>query len=644
MNRRALDSTVLSKTLARHWSSRNIHMDDVVQDERGTIKPRFGSNGSRGPSSTIGKLPPLIADDRGRATAHVDLGDEELGRGAMGVVHLARQGPLRRDVAVKTLLDESVGAEERLQMLCEARVTGALEHPNVVPVYMLGGDETGAPVIVMKRITGTPWNELLADPAMLREREHVLDPLVWHLEVLTQVCNALHYAHDKQIIHRDLKPENVMIGEFGEVCLLDWGLAVSLQEDNELGLPHVSGIDGVAGTPTYMAPEAVAVLNDQIGVATDVYTLGAVLHEIVTGKTRHDGDSMTDVLLAALASEPYDYGETVDKQLADICNRATDVEPAKRFPTADDFRLAIDAYLQQRHSLHLVVEATERLDELCRSVAECDLDDEQAGVEIHRLYGECRFGFREALREWNDSLEAADGLQRLLELMARYEMGHDNPQAAAAMIADLPQPSPALAVELGALKTRLQARQAELDAIRLQEDTGSGKATRMIIQASMMVIWSGGYFAIGAMMRAGVFTNGHAIFTGIVLGYGVFLAVATFRWRQVLWKTRTNRHFLWTLWAAFVASMALWPGAWYRGVPFGDAVAANLLLYATVMWMSAAAVDRRLIWGAAPYLIGAGVAAFWPAYAWEATAVATLGAMGAATSVWRSPPATTETA
>ena len=99
---------------------------------------------------------------------------------------------------------------------------------------------------------------------------------------------------------------------------------------------------------------------------------------------------------------------------------------------------------------------------------------------------------------------------------------------------------------------RLQARQAEFDAIRLQEDTGSGKATRMIIQVSMMIIWSGGYFAIGAMMRAGVFTNGHAVFTGIVLGYGVFLAAASFRWRQVLWKTRTNRHFLWTLWAAFV--------------------------------------------------------------------------------------------
>jgi len=635
---------VLSKTLARHWSSRNIQMDDVVQDERGTIRPRSGSNGSRGPSSTIGKLPPLIADDRGRATAHVDLGDEELGRGAMGVVHLARQGPLRRDVAVKTLLDESVGAEERLQMLCEARVTGALEHPNVVPVYMLGGDETGAPVIVMKRITGTPWSELLADPAMLREREHVLDPLVWHLEVLIQVCNALHYAHDKQIIHRDLKSENVMIGEFGEVSVLDWGLAVSLQEDNDLGLPHASQIDSVAGTPTYMAPEAVAVLSDQIGVATDVYTLGAVLHEIVTGETRHDGDTMTDVLLAALASEPYDYGESVDKQLADICNRATAVDPAERFASADDFRLAIDAYLQQRHSLHLGAEATERLDELCRSVADCHADDEQAAVEIYRLYGECRFGFREALREWNDSLEAADGLQRLLEAMARYEIAHDNAQAAAAMLADLPQACPEIEADLVALKSRLQERQAELDAHRLQEDTAPGKGTRMTILVLMMLIWTGCYFVLGAMMRAGVFTNGHAVFTGVVLAYGAFLAVATFRWRKVLWQTRTNRRFLWGLWAAFVASISLWPAAWVHGAPFGDVVAANLLLYATVMWMSAAAFDGRLLWGAAPYLIGAGLAAAWPAYAWEVMAVATLTAMGAAIMVWRSPATSNGTA
>jgi hypothetical protein len=616
-------------------------MDDVVQDDRGTIKPHYGSNGSRSASATIGKLPSLIADERGRAAAHVDLGSEELGRGAMGVVHLARQGPLRRDVAVKTLLDETVGVDERLQMLCEARVTGALEHPNIVPIYMLGGDETGAPVIVMKRITGTPWSELLADPTMLREREHVIDPLVWHLEVLTQVCNALHYAHAKQVIHRDMKPDNVMIGEFGEVCVLDWGLAVSLNKDNDLGLPHVRQIDGVAGTPTYMAPEAVAVLSDQIGVTTDVYTLGAVLHEIVTGETRHDGDTMTDVLLAALASEPYAYGESVDKQLAAICNQATAPDPAQRFQSADELRLAIDAYLQQRHSLRLGDEATERLDELCSEVADCRPDDDQAAVDIHRLYGECRFGFREALREWSDSPGATAGLQRLLEVMARYEIGHDNPQAAAAMIADLPEPKPEIEAELTALKTRLQERQAELDAIRRQEDTAPGKTTRLTILALMMFIWTGSYFAFGAMMRAGVFTNGHAVFTSIVLAYGAFLAVATLRWRQVLWETRTNRRFLWGLWAAFVASMSLWPAAWYRAVPFGDAVAANMLLYATIMWMSAAAVDRRLIWGSAPYLVGAGVSAFFPAYAWEAMALATLAAMGAASAVWRSPPPST---
>jgi len=306
--------------------------------------------------------------------------------------------------------------------------------------------------------------------------------------------------------------------------------------------------------------------------------------------------------------------------------------------------LAIDAYLQKRHSLRLVAEATERLEALAGRVADCRPDDEQAAVEIHRLYGACLFGFREALRQWSESAEATDGMQRLLEIMARYDLAHDNPQAAAAMIADLPRPSPELDAALAALKTRLQERQAELDAIRRQEDTAPGATTRVTILALMTAIWTGGYFALGAMMRAGVFTNGHAVFTAVVLAYGAFLAVATLRWRAVLWQTRTNRRFLWGLWAAFVASLSLWPAAWFRGVPFGDAVAANMLLYATVMWMSAAAVDRRLIWGAAPYLVGAGVSAFWPAYAWEAMALATLAAMGAASSVWRSPPPSTGTA
>lgn len=195
---------------------------------------------------------------------------ETIGEGGMGVVRRAEQLTLRREVAVKQLRADTHRTYAQEQLLREAWVTGGLEHPNIVPVYALGTDPDGNPVIVMKKIEGTAWKDLidLGDaPSGHADLDAATDRLAWHLNVFQTVCNALAFAHSRGIIHRDIKPDNVMVGAFGEVYLLDWGIAVSLDDET---LPLARDVKTVAGTPAFMAPEMASADGESIDQRTDV--------------------------------------------------------------------------------------------------------------------------------------------------------------------------------------------------------------------------------------------------------------------------------------------------------------------------------------------------------------------------------------
>ena len=178
-----------------------------------------------------------------------------LGEGGMGKVRLAEQRSMGRDVAVKGLRHEP--REDKLHahaLLSEGWVMGALEHPNIPPVYDLMLDDNGSPLVLLKRIEGDEWLALMTDEEAVQTRfgESLL---TWNLSVLDTVCNAMNYAHSKGIVHRDLKPQNVMIGAFGEVYVLDWGIAVALKRDPHGKIPFIGDTTQPAGTPCYMAPE-----------------------------------------------------------------------------------------------------------------------------------------------------------------------------------------------------------------------------------------------------------------------------------------------------------------------------------------------------------------------------------------------------
>ena len=282
---------------------------------------------------------------------------EVLGEGGMGEVLLAHDDHIGREVAVKRIRASEPTAEELARFLREARVQGRLEHPAVVPVHDLAIDRDGRPFFVMKRLTGTTLLELLArlraggggdDGAAVRRRM---------LRAFVDVCLAIEFAHSRGIVHRDLKPANIMLGDFGEVYVLDWGVARALTEAADPGGPP-SGLRPAAadlrldtgdtlvgtilGTPAYMAPEQLA--GERAGPAADIYALGCILYEIVAGVPLHTQRSVGEALTAPPA-RPSAQRPDAPPELDAACERATTVDPAARFGSARALGDAVQAYL-----------------------------------------------------------------------------------------------------------------------------------------------------------------------------------------------------------------------------------------------------------------------------------------------------------
>jgi serine/threonine-protein kinase len=344
-----------------------------------------------------------------------------LGKGGMGMVHLAHQPLLDRDVAIKRVRPDAPAAAAD-SLFREARYMGSLEHPNIIPVHALGADREGLPILVMKCIDGDPWRTLIREPdhpAWARWTGWASDPVERNIEILVEVCRAIAYAHSRNILHRDLKPDNVMLGEHGEVYVLDWGISTRLDGDRR---------PGVVGTPTYMAPEMVDP-EHELSRVTDVYLLGACLHEVLTGRPPHSGESLKEVLAAAHLSAPPDLSDA-PKALAEICRKAMAADPGERFPTPEALQGEISNWLRTRGSTVLAEAAHQRLDELAVLLQGEDPDP----VLVSAAFTASSFGFEQALESWPENLAAKTGLQGALTRMAAFEIARGNLDHAEALI------------------------------------------------------------------------------------------------------------------------------------------------------------------------------------------------------------------
>ena len=223
----------------------------------------------------------------------------QIGRGGMGAVYLAQDQALGRDVAIK--VSNAVardGIEERLRH--EARILARLEHPGIVPVHDVGTLADGRLFYVMKRVRGTTLGAYVAAAAALGDR----------LKVFERICDAVAFAHAHQVVHRDLSPGNVMVGEFGEVLVLDWGLATVAD-----GAREETGT--VAGTRGFMSPEQIRGATGEITARTDVYGLGAILYLLLTNE-------------APAVDAPLRFAST-PRPLRAICEKALSVDAGERY-------------------------------------------------------------------------------------------------------------------------------------------------------------------------------------------------------------------------------------------------------------------------------------------------------------------------
>ena len=344
----------------------------------------------------------------------------ELGLGGMGRVLLARDPELGREVAIKHVLDPHEGERRIARFVTEARVTAQLDHPSIVPVYEVGIVDDSTVWYSMKRVVGRSLREVLT---LLREGRRAGS---WTrpglLRAFVQVCDAISYAHDRGVLHRDLKPDNVMLGEYGEVYVMDWGLARLLNDDDQTPRP-IDELDATSsgslktlagsmvGTPGYMPPEQAVGALDQLDGRSDVWSLGTLLFEILTLERAYAPQSPVAMVFEVVSRPPPDPRErapqlAISMEIAALCQRAMATDPNDRVPSAAALAEGVRSFLEGR----------QRAEEAARHLA-----DAEASARLWRELLEQRAQLRERDAALADGFEPWTPMEQRGELLALRE-------------------------------------------------------------------------------------------------------------------------------------------------------------------------------------------------------------------------------
>ncbi len=326
----------------------------------------------------------------------------ELGEGSMGVVYRATQTSLNRPLAIKTLKADIQDPIHHQEMfVSEAVVTANLVHPNIVPIHDLGHTEDGKLFYSMKQVNGTSWDKLIAT----KSQEE-------NLEILMKVCDAVAYAHSRGVINRDLKPENVVVGDFGEVIVLDWGLAVTterFEKRNSVLIEYQGGV----GTPVYMAPELASEYVEEVCPQSDIYLLGAILFEILEGFQPHylkwiqqlpDPDQKFAAVCQAIVNNEIEADVKHTGELMQIARKAMATHPRDRYASVEQFQEAIREYR--------ITGRAEELLEVAKDRKNDDYDEFQQSVAL----------FSDALIRWPSNHRAIKGDLAAREAFARLAL------------------------------------------------------------------------------------------------------------------------------------------------------------------------------------------------------------------------------
>jgi hypothetical protein len=324
-----------------------------VEDEETLFK--FEPEGPEAPGGETPRVP-------GVSAARYEIRDR-LGAGGMGVVSSAFDRQLRREVAVKALRPELAGdAVVRAQFTEEAVVLAGLDHPGAVPVYETGLLGDGTPFCAMKKVRGATLRDVLFQ----RGAESIAsrEDLAHLVDVFERVCQTVAAAHGRGIVHRDLKPDNVMVDDLGAVFVMDWGLAYSVHPAQAGSHVSAPAPGEIAGTPGYMAPEQARGRADQIGPRSDVFALGTILYEILTGRSPFREGTAQEALKAVQDVEPplaVHLNPRAGRALSAVCRKAMSKEPGDRYPTARELAEEIRRYREFRPVAAAPPTAVERI-------------------------------------------------------------------------------------------------------------------------------------------------------------------------------------------------------------------------------------------------------------------------------------------
>jgi tetratricopeptide (TPR) repeat protein/tRNA A-37 threonylcarbamoyl transferase component Bud32 len=282
-------------------------------------------------------------------------------KGGMGEVWLAEDPAIGRSVALKRMLGKR--ADQQVRFRVEAQITGQLEHPGIVPVHELGSNAEGEPYYVMKFVEGRTLQKVIQEfhDKKLTDGAREVEQLKL-LQMFLSLCQTVGYAHSRGVLHRDLKPENVMLGPFGETILLDWGIAKVLGQDDPVvsdepgpserlrqSIPDTETHAGaIMGTPSYMAPEVAAGLNEEVDERSDIYLLGGTLYQILSGHQPRSAKTIAEIIKKAKAEPPKPVrtiNPLVPKALEAICLKAMAHAKADRYQTATELAEEIQRFV-----------------------------------------------------------------------------------------------------------------------------------------------------------------------------------------------------------------------------------------------------------------------------------------------------------
>jgi len=373
--------------------TQTMHFTPIPRPPAGSAEPSSaptGRSSANAPSLTPASMPFTIL--------------RQHARGGLGLVNLARDDQIKREVALKQILPQHAdNGTLKKRFVYEAQITGQLEHPSIVPVYTLGNDETNNPYYVMRFVRGRTLD------AIITEHHTSPNPIVFRelLRRFIAVCQAVAYAHSRGVIHRDLKPSNIMLGDYGETLVLDWGLAKDIKNKTDPAFltdnsstssssrssqttsaqslnPQASAIAGasrisqlsaagntneltmqgqIIGTPAYMAPEQAEGRTELHGPVTDIYALGGILYKILCGQspqapnasatpTATTGQRRLTFVPSQPPSKVTKSGAEIHPALEQLCLRAMATEPAARYQRALELAQDIQRWLDE-HPLTL---------------------------------------------------------------------------------------------------------------------------------------------------------------------------------------------------------------------------------------------------------------------------------------------------